>query len=96
MPTIRGAFAGMSVGAKFVFLVPLIVISWTLLIGGPVDELPFGAQTPVNAFAYVVSQLIVVAPWLEVIYDIIIAGIQIKIMLMVVEIFKWVISVYMA
>jgi len=95
MPTARSLFAGMSIGTRFVFLIPIIVIAWTILIGGTVTELPFGSQTAINAFAYIVHQIIEVLPWLEIIYDLMIAAIQIKILLMIVELFKWVLSIYL-
>jgi len=90
----RNLLLSIGASAKFVFVIPALIIVWTLLIGGPVQELPFGTQTGLNAFAYVIQQLITVMPWLDVLYNMLIWGIQIYIFLLVVQVFKWILSFY--
>jgi len=83
-------------GKIFVFLIPALVIGWTLAIGGPVSEMPFGIQGPLEIFADKIASLIAIFPWLEIVFDIFIYGLQIKIILLSLEIIKFVIGIITA
>lgn len=72
---------------------PLIVLVWTYAIGGPVTTLPYGIHEPVRFFAETIHGIVNTLPWMEVIFDIIRWGLQIKIMLLAYEIFRWIIGI---
>jgi len=86
---------------KITTLVPIILAVWTLLIGGSVKDLdlqiPFSdivipLQTPLELIADTMASIINLMPWFEVIYNLFIAGIVIKFMLILFELFWKVIT----
>jgi hypothetical protein len=100
-----GFLSGLSVGAKFVFLIPILVIVWTIIIGGPVNDLvlnlPFSEtdldlQSPLEFFANTIASLLTFMPWLEPMFNVIIWAIQIKFLFVIIEIFWRVTSIVMA
>jgi uncharacterized membrane protein len=79
-------------GAKFVLLVPAIVLVWTIVIGGPVTEMPFGVQDELQFFSNMLAMVVDILPFMDVVFNVIIWGIQIKLVLLGVELFKFVLS----
>jgi len=86
--------AFLNFGARFTVLIPLIVVTWSLLIGGTVTEMPFGLQESLQYFADTIAVIVDTMPWMEVILDIMLWGLQIKMVLMFVGLLKWVISLF--
>jgi len=88
MTALRSFLGSISLGTMTALVVPIIVVVWTIMIGGPVTEMPFGIQPALQMFSNTIHSLIAAMPWLEVIYDFFIWGIQIKILFLVVELQK--------
>jgi len=95
--------AFLNIGARFTVLIPLIVISWSLimglgeedvLFGGVITEMPFGLQDSLQFFANTIAVIVYTMPWFEVIFDIMLWGVQIKLLLMSVSLFRWIISLF--
>jgi hypothetical protein len=81
---------------KFTIIIPIIVVVWTIIIGGPVEDLnlslPFTDQTlnlqePLEYFSNVIATVVDVMPWMEIIFNIIVYGIIIKFILVIVDLF---------
>jgi len=88
---------------KFVLLFPAVVLAWTLVIGGPVTDLnlslPFmegslDLQTPLELIADTMASLIAIMPWLEPMYQVLVWGLQIKVVLILVDIIWKVLSIF--
>lgn len=86
--------AFLNISAKYVFLIPIIVIVWTLLIGGPVTEMPFGTQEALDVIANGIANVIHIMPFMDVVFDVIIWGVQIKVMLMIINILKFILDLF--
>jgi len=93
----------LNIPIKFVWLVPAIILGWTLLIGGPVTDLdlsfPFTdielpLQEPLQMFADTIASLVTVLPFMEVIFNVFVWGIQIKLMLIIVDIIWRVVGMF--
>lgn len=50
---------------RLVVFLPAIVLAWSLIIGGPVTEMPFGIQPPLDFFSSTVHGIIDFMPWLQ-------------------------------
>jgi len=81
-------------GAKWTILLPAIGVAFVLLVGHPITEMPYGLQEPLELLANGIAVAVDTLPMMEVIFDIMIWGIQIKILLLTIEILKWVISLF--
>jgi len=79
---------------KVAFVIPAIVICWTILIGGPVTEMPFGLQEPLQFIADAIATIVHVMPWMDPIVTIFIMGIQVKIMFIIVSVIQWIVSIF--
>jgi len=87
-------FSWFNFGAKFIIVLPAIFIVWELLVGATVTELPYGLQPALETFANGIALAVDTLPMMEVIFDIMIMGVQIKLLLLTIEIFKWVVSLF--
>jgi len=72
--------------------IPLLVVIWTYTIGGPVTTMPFGTHEAIQFFAETIHGIVNTLPWMEVIFDIIRWGLQIKLILIGYELFRWIIG----
>jgi len=82
----------LNLGIKFAILFPAVVFGWTLLIGGPVTEMPFGLEEPVQLMASSIAFIIHIMPWMEIVLDIMIYGLQFKLMIILIEVMRWLLS----
>jgi len=88
-------------GAKFTVLIPLIIVSiefilsQTMGISIQVTEMPFGMQEPLEFFANGLATIVDTMPWFEVILDIMIWGVQLKLLFMAINLVKYVISLFL-
>lgn len=99
----KSALSFLSIVPKFVLLVPAIVFAWSLLIGGTVQDLNISIpltsttidlQTPTVLLADTIASIINIMPFMEVVFDILLAGLQIKILLVVVQLFFRIIGIF--
>jgi len=81
----------------------LIIIVWTIVIGGPVQDLnlsfPFTDRTillqePLEIFGDTMASLVSALPWLDTPYTLIIIAIQIKMLLIFVDLFRWIVGLF--
>jgi len=90
----------LKLGVKFTTLIPLIVITTgyvlhsTLGIDIAVTEMPFGMQEPLEFFANGLATIVDTMPWFEVILDIMIWGVQLKLLFMTINLIKYVVSLF--
>lgn len=89
-------------GFKVIIVLPAVVGVWTALAGGLVDDLDFTIpltdieielQNPLEQFANIVATIVDVMPWFEIIYELMLAGIVIKLMLFFFSIFIKVVGI---
>jgi len=99
----RGALSFLSIVPKYVLLIPAIVIVWTALIGGTVESLiitlpltdqTIDLQTPTDYFANVIATIIDIMPFMQPVLTVFFWGFQIKMLLIVVGIIKWILSLF--
>jgi len=83
-------------GAKWTLILPAIGLAYVMAFGQPVTEMPYGLQEPLELFANGIAVAVDTLPMMEVLFDIMIWGIQIKLLLISIEIFKWVVSLFMS
>jgi len=89
-----GTLNFLSIPAKYVLLLPAITIAWTILIGGPVTELPFGMQEPLEFFANQLAMIRDFMPWMEVIFQVFLIGVQVKLFMLTADIIFRVIGIF--
>jgi len=108
MPTfipaaLSGALSFLSVVPKFVYLIPAITIAWSLLIGGTVTSLdisiPFtDTNIPLDSVVQLIADqlatIVNIMPFMEIVFTIFIWGIQVKIMLFIVELYWKITSIF--
>jgi len=91
----------LKIGAKFTILIPLILLSieyiltQTLGISIQVTEMPFGIQEPLEFFANGLATIVDTMPWFEVILDVMIWGVQLKLLFMTINLLKYVLSLFL-
>jgi len=82
----------LNVAPKLIILFPIITVTWAVIIGGTVSEMPFGMQPALQMLADSLASLINIMPWLEVVFDVFIYGLQIKLLLLGVQLFQWILG----
>jgi len=61
-------------------------------IGDPVVSMPFGLQEPLEFFSSTLHGVIEFMPWFEVPFNLILVGLSIKMVLITIALFKWLMS----
>jgi len=99
----KSSLSFLSIVPKFVLLVPAIVIAWSLLIGGTVQDLNISIpltdtnidlQTPTVFFADTIATIISILPFMDVVFQVLLIGIQFKILMIVVSLFFRIIGMF--
>jgi len=102
--------AFLNIGLKAAFLIPAISVLWSILIGGPVTSLdisvPFTGnglsgsgtiiplQAPITLLANTIATIVVVLPFMAPLFNIFIWGLQVKLALLVISIFQWILGLF--
>jgi len=87
-------FSTFSFLAKYAILFPAIIIVWTLLIGGTVQEAPFGLDTVLTIVANGIATIRDIFPFMEPVINVFFWGVQIKIALLIIKGIMWIVSIY--
>jgi len=87
-------FAVFNLPVKIAFFLPAIVLGWTLLIGGPVTEMPFGLEEPLQLVADILATIISTLPWMEPVIWVFMMGLQVKLMFIAVNIIQWLTNIF--
>jgi len=77
---------------SFIDLIKDIILLTFSVFGGPVTELPFGMQPAIDTFAEIIHSVLVMLPFMEVIYTLVIWAIGLKIMFVSISLVMWIIE----
>jgi len=99
----KSAISFLSIIPKYLILIPAIVLAWTILIGGTVQDLnidiPFTStvidlETPTDILANQIAAIIDMMPFMAIVFSVFIWGLQIKIVLLLIELIWKVLSLF--
>lgn len=75
---------------RIVVFLPAVVLAWSLIIGGPVEELPFGIQPALDFFASTVHGMIDFMPWLQAPLNVMLWALVVKSFVLTIDAIKFV------
>jgi len=85
----------LNLGTKFTLIIPMVIVLWTVVIGGPVTEMPFDTQNALQLFANTIHSAIDIMPFLDPMWNVLLWGIQIKIFVLSVQVIQFVIGLFL-
>lgn len=80
---------------KIILILPLVLLIYSYF-GEPVTSLPLGMEEAVTFFSQTVHGVLTLMPWFQTPFDLLIWAITIKIMLLSIGFFRWIISLLFA